>query len=84
MHMHSISKRHSCLHLEISNYVRDGVIRLIHSLRCEVGHGNSFSIGSYLGKTKIGDIVSITVVHAEVCKTKHILEFFMCGLGRIF
>ena len=37
-----------------------------------------------LGKTKIGDIISITVVQAEVFKTKHSLELFMCGLRRIF
>ena len=80
---HIIRKRHNHINTVISNQLRGGIILLIQSLRCGVEHGNFVSMSSYLAETKIYNIVSITVVHAEVCKPKYLLELLMCGLCRI-
>ena len=49
--MKNISKHRSHLHFGISIHGCDGVICLIHSWLCGIGHGNSFNIGFYLAKT---------------------------------
>ena len=80
----NIRKLHSRLHLVISNHGCGGVILLIHSWSCGVDHGDLISMISYLAETKICYIVSISVVNSEVFKPKHLLDFLVGGIWRLF